>query len=66
MSVITKTTGHNSTPAVRLNPKPSTPKILKLKGVNPKVDSSEKIFPPINSATTALVIKNADKINNSL
>ena len=66
MEGITDTTGHNKTPAVRLNPKSLTPKKLKLNGDKPRVSSKENIFTPINSATSALAIKKPPKMINRL
>jgi len=62
ISVITKTIGQSNTPAVRLNERFSIPRIERLSGSNPNVDSSENIFTPINSASDALAIKNEPRI----
>jgi hypothetical protein len=56
------TTGQSITPAVRLYERFSMPSIVRFSGDNPKVDSSEKIFTPINSANNALAIKNDPRI----
>lgn len=58
-----KTTGHSNTPAVRLKEKLS-PKNRRLTGLTPSVFSSEKIFVPITSAISALVIKKPPRIIN--
>ena len=60
-----KTTGHNITPAVRLNPRPSTPKNVKLNGGIPNNFSSENILDPTNSATMVLAIKKQASTINS-
>ncbi len=66
MSVNKKTTGHSMTPAERLKPRPSTPRMVMSNGLNPNVDSSENILPPINSATNAFVIKKPESIKKRL
>lgn len=62
ISVITKTTGQSRTPAVRLNERFSIPRIVRLRGFNPKVDSNENIFIPINSANIAFATKKDPRI----
>jgi hypothetical protein len=59
------TTGHNSTPAVRLNEN-LFPNIGISSGEIPRVFSSEKIFTPITSAISALAIKKPPRIKNNL
>jgi hypothetical protein len=54
MSFIIKTTGHNRTPADRLNEISSNPKREMFTTNNPKVFSRENISIPINSANNAL------------
>ena len=66
MSVMMKITGQSITPAVRLNPSPSTPSIVKSNGSKPKVASKENIFPPIISATNAVVTNMPANTVNSL
>ena len=55
-----KTTGHNKTPAVKLNEN-SFPNNGILKGAIPNVLSSENILTPITSAINALAIKKPPK-----
>ena len=57
-SVMMKTIGQISTPAVKLS-EPSCPNRFQPKGGRPSVVSSAKIFTPTNSATIALPTKNA-------
>src|SRR5688500_6344323 len=56
ISVMMKTTGHSTTPAVRLNEKFS-PKNRRFTGSSPADSSSENILDPISSAMSALAIK---------
>ncbi len=56
-SVITKTTGQISTPAVKLSD-PLCPKRFQLKGAARAWSSSAKILTPTNSAISALARKN--------
>ena len=56
-SVMMKTTGHQSTPAVNES-EPAWPNRLQPKGDRPSVASSAKILTPTNSAMIALATKN--------
>ena len=65
MSVMIKTTGHITTPAVRLK-LINSPNTVYENESNPKVFSNEKIFTPINSAIIAFETKKPPKIRNNM
>ena len=65
ISVIRKTTGQSNTPAENCSA-PSCPNRLMLNLGIPKVSSKANIFTPINSATSALAIKNPPRIKNKV
>jgi hypothetical protein len=62
MSVMINTTGHNKTPAVKLNERLLSPKNERLIGSMPINFSSENIFTPINSASRAFATKKDPRI----
>src|SRR3954452_5473587 len=63
-SVMMKTNGHTSTPAVKFSV-PEIPKMDQLNGGAPSVASRAKIFTPTNSPISAFVRKNPAKKMNS-
>lgn len=66
MSVVIKTIGHTITPAVRLKSRTKSSKSWIFAGGMPKIDSAEKIFMPIISATMAFVMKIEQRIMNKV
>lgn len=66
MSVVIKTMGQTITPAVRLKSRTKSSKSWIFAGERPKIDSAEKIFMPIISATMAFVMKIEQRMMNKI